>query len=487
MAAILNFRIRFIFFLSLCLLLIVVFLYKTSNTLSVDPDATYTQDIDVFRHIEYTISPDEKFLAYLPHSGYHNQRIALGNALLLAKLLNRTLLLPPIMLGRPLPWGRFDKMYSRLSLSTKIGIEHCKDISENYPLPAECLDYFSYTTVSWDFLFDMDSIRKWHRIIDRREHNYEWLEKNLNINKDNDIYFIKDTTLFDYRIYDIPNSTIPYSRYLKKMEVVDLLAIDKKVIHFGSLFGLFRVVPELPTSLEYAIFIRKHLVPNNHFIQHIAERIIKHLGGNKNFIGLHIRVSDGFFVKFARPNIDNIYHQIIDTFTNLSPQEVDILEGGTHDRDILVDDTVDLGSSKHSDYFSTVKRPYQKVDNQTMLKEIKCRKSLHPTDKGVNTIIYIATDAESPRTNPLLFKFFNTFPCVFVLDDFNHELIELKNVRNVEDKTPLANYLIPILDAMISAKGFHFYGTPRSTFSDFIENILHPLYSGKELPINIKS
>ncbi|CAG8639441.1 6075_t:CDS:1, partial [Dentiscutata heterogama] len=469
----------------LCLLVIVFFLYKPSNVISIDPDSRHTpeyKDIDVFKHKEYTISPDEKFLAYFPHSGYHNQRMALENALLLAKLLNRTLLLPPIMLGRPLPWGRFDKLYLRLFMSTKTGLEHCKSISENYPLPTECLDYFSYTTISWDFLTDMDAIRKWHKIIDRQEHTYEWLEKNLNINQENDIYFIKDTTLYDYRIYEIPNSKIPYTTYLRNLKIDNLLAIDQKVIHFGSLYGPFRVVPELPTSLDYATFIRKHLVPNNSLIQHTAKRIIKQLGGDKNFIGIHIRSSDGFFMKFARPNIDNIYHQIIDTFTNLSSQEVDIFEGGTHDRDILVGDIVDLGKD-NSRNLSIIKRPYQKVVNQTMLKEVKCRKSLHPTDKGVNTVIYIATDAESPRTNPLLFKFFNTFPCVFVLDDFSHELIELKGVRNAEDKTPLANYLISVLDAMISAKGFHFYGTPYSTFSNYIENTLHPLYTENKLSL----
>ena len=33
---------------------------------------------------------EEKFLGYLPHSGFHNQRIELENALLLGKLLGRT-------------------------------------------------------------------------------------------------------------------------------------------------------------------------------------------------------------------------------------------------------------------------------------------------------------------------------------------------------------------------------------------------------------
>ena len=33
---------------------------------------------------------EEKYLGFLPHSGFHNQRIALENAMLLGFLLNRT-------------------------------------------------------------------------------------------------------------------------------------------------------------------------------------------------------------------------------------------------------------------------------------------------------------------------------------------------------------------------------------------------------------
>src|SRR5690242_15261885 len=121
MVAILNIRIHFIF-LSLCLFATAVFLYRASNTLPINANnltnthnmLKHFQNIEVHRHKKYTISPEEKFLAYFSHSGYHNQRIALENALLLAKLLNRTLLLPPAVLGRPLPWASFDIMYRRL-------------------------------------------------------------------------------------------------------------------------------------------------------------------------------------------------------------------------------------------------------------------------------------------------------------------------------------------------------------------------------------
>ncbi|BGP36535.1 hypothetical protein JCM10449v2_000436 [Rhodotorula kratochvilovae] len=46
--------------------------------------------------------PDAKYIGFLPHSGYHNQRIALQNALMLGKLLNRTVLIPPVWIGWPI-------------------------------------------------------------------------------------------------------------------------------------------------------------------------------------------------------------------------------------------------------------------------------------------------------------------------------------------------------------------------------------------------
>ena len=71
-------------------------------------------------------TPSETYITYLPHSGFHNQRIELENALLLAAYLNRTLLLPSVYLGNSaMPWLRFEKMYERLLLQTKRGLDHC--------------------------------------------------------------------------------------------------------------------------------------------------------------------------------------------------------------------------------------------------------------------------------------------------------------------------------------------------------------------------
>ncbi|GAA5969176.1 hypothetical protein JCM11641_007499 [Rhodosporidiobolus odoratus] len=58
-------------------------------------------------------SHNTRYIGFLPHSGYHNQRIALQNALLLGKLLNRTVLVPPVWVGWPVP----TQFYSELRQS----------------------------------------------------------------------------------------------------------------------------------------------------------------------------------------------------------------------------------------------------------------------------------------------------------------------------------------------------------------------------------
>ncbi|KAF9973165.1 hypothetical protein BGZ65_009413, partial [Modicella reniformis] len=77
------------------------------------------------------LDPSTKYLTFLPHSGFHNQRTELENALLLARLLNRTLIIPKVYLGPPMPWMTFRRLHERLLYQTKTGLEHCRAIIEN--------------------------------------------------------------------------------------------------------------------------------------------------------------------------------------------------------------------------------------------------------------------------------------------------------------------------------------------------------------------
>ena len=56
----------------------------------------------------------EKYITYLPHSGLHNQRIALENAVFMAWALNRTLILPPLILRKHFPFSMFENETEKL-------------------------------------------------------------------------------------------------------------------------------------------------------------------------------------------------------------------------------------------------------------------------------------------------------------------------------------------------------------------------------------
>lgn len=135
-----------------------------------------------------TLDPQTKYLSFLPHSGFHNQRIALENALLLSKLLNRTLILPPARLGsKPSTYRKFDILLGINRHESKDGLGHCPDALRRAGkggggLPEECGDYFGWTFIGWDWLVDMTGMNGGGKAGDGRrrtvfeEWGIEWVQ-----------------------------------------------------------------------------------------------------------------------------------------------------------------------------------------------------------------------------------------------------------------------------------------------------------------------
>lgn len=97
-----------------------------------------------------------RYLSYLPHSGFHNQRIEFQNGLLLAQLLNRTLLVPYVRAGKAQAWDVKSRLLSNLLRQRK---SHLVDIcrphldtleagkdwkSVSRLVPAACVLYTSF-------------------------------------------------------------------------------------------------------------------------------------------------------------------------------------------------------------------------------------------------------------------------------------------------------------------------------------------------------
>ncbi|KAI7857794.1 hypothetical protein BDC45DRAFT_500700 [Circinella umbellata] len=468
------------------------------------PDTTPLLDNDAIPVIypkPFTLhqpEPEERFITYLPHSGFHNQRIELENALLLASYLNRTLLLPPVFLGNPaMPWLRYDKMYERLLLQTKRGLEHCPQLGPDEPLPSECLNYFRWTQVPWSFFYDLTKgIQDNVRIIFRQDLSTEWILNTLQVHT-SDIHYMKDMSPYEFRVYDKPDSATPLAKFVNRIDLATLEAIDNKVLHFGSVFGTYRVLAQTLEHAELLRTFRSEMIFRNPILAETSARVVRQLGGMDQFVGLHIRVGDGLFKVRASIHVDDIYHKLVDTFTDLTVDQVAAYEEYKHDQDRQENDGYEVRQlRKFKPINEDLNKPIQ-VNHPPDIQEklgqgppLGLTRSCEPilpmdsiNERFQKTVIYIATDAPSPRSNPLLRKIFATFPCVFVLSDFSEEIRDLKRIQVVEEKVKLESYLIPMVDAMIAAQGHTFYGTSDSTFSSYIERQLHPVYTNRPVKV----
>ncbi|KAF9307836.1 hypothetical protein BGZ91_008161 [Linnemannia elongata] len=369
-----------------------------------------------------TFDPNERYLAYLPHSGFHNQ----------------------LFLGPATEWREFDILLRRILLQTKRGLDHCGRIGKGDPLPAECLNYYSWTTVEWDFFYDMEKINEVQPWKYRPDHSFAWMEANLGIDRNKDVHIVYDQAHYDYQIYDNPNSTYPLdkNRYLRKLELKELSDRTERVLHMGSLFATGRVRAELPEHKAFQDYLRRSMILSTPVLTKTSNAIVDKLGGLGTFVGLHLRVGDGMFVLPAPENIENMFKSLVNiTGITLIPN-YQALPAST------AGDSAAAGDRNNN-------RP-ERLD----VAQCRARKS----DGGRYTTIYIATDGVYPRRNILFRKLFDHFPCIFTLDDFSDLLDELKDKKNY-DGVGLSKDLIPMVDAVVSAKGSHFFGTPKSTFS----------------------
>jgi hypothetical protein len=96
---------------------------------------------------------EERYIAYLPHSGYHNQRIEITNAILMGMMLNRTVLVPYVRLGQAVGWRPKELLQRLWNKEQKMParIEECRpaipalEAGETKGVPADCLDYNTFS------------------------------------------------------------------------------------------------------------------------------------------------------------------------------------------------------------------------------------------------------------------------------------------------------------------------------------------------------
>jgi hypothetical protein len=226
------------------------------------------------------------------------------NAILLAWYLNRTLLLPRALFGRPFGWSLFDKLHIEHQLRdvayspAQACIQHDAEL-ERYGV--ECPEPSRYTMMPFDEIFDLDWAKQHVRIISRDDMSYEWMEKHLDIARagapdqdngsyvDGDILFFKDETRYNWRIFDTPHQSERLGKYLASLDIYQMRAFPQKLIHFGSLFGSGKMPIRRPEHYEFLRKLQRSIVYRHPVVTEVADNFLQSLGGPGAFIGLHIR------------------------------------------------------------------------------------------------------------------------------------------------------------------------------------------------------
>ena len=392
--------------LILCLIMTTVFcfasayyLYSTRwDALTAQPEGTVS---DAFQVVEFELDsdppgdPSAKYLSYLPHSGFHNQRIALENALILARLLNRTLLMPPVRLGKGITsYFPFDHLYDVVSTSGKEKLKHCADVNAWKSLPIECTNFFEYTMVPWSWLANLTALGDDYSMMQRWDMSDDWLEKHLRITS-NETFNVKDRTLYHYRYVDADPFDMPSPRFNESLSISLLGQVPHRLLQLGTLFGSSRLRLRRQRNMDIRKEVRESMVFTNTILADIAGSIRASMGGT--YVAAHVRIGDGHFLGRSSKNARVIWWRLVHDTMGLSEDETLKLESKLTNTSVL------RPPSRKVD-IAALRTPHPLPPNLTprSLPHIPCRRPWHqsPLLSKFNVPLFISTeDRKSTRLN----------------------------------------------------------------------------------------
>lgn len=394
---------------------------------------------------------EQRYLAYLPHSGLSNQRIELANALLLAHMLNRTLIIPPAFLGNVFGWMPGEQLMDHISWLTtpKPFTKLCQKPTPSklmtYIRQSRCDEYRHLGIMPWSELHDLSPLMPDIKYKFQDIMSINTIQEDLGLS-DQDIYIYNDTQLYDWRLYEskkvASNMLKEQSNYVDsfggrkyyKVLVPQYFDREEKLLFLGGVFGSTRlnvVNPKLK-RMQQRINLALHYrldTPLGKTVQSIVE----YLGGKGSFMSIHFRTADWPFKEEMPVNLQK-----------------------------FIKDMTDMVG------------PYKSKKCMQVSPE---KDSSVTVGKMVN--VYIATDHKNPKGEySAILPWFHEFPCTTTLNDIPaHLFAPLDDLRDMASPSKsLKNFLIPLIDAMVAAHAKRVLTTPRSTFSKYIEH-LHRAWS----------
>lgn len=431
-------------------------------------------------HRPLSSTPPERYLAYLPHSGLSNQRIELANALMLAALLKRTLIVPPAFLGNVVGWMPKDMLLDHLGWLTDASVDFqtlCRpptpgDLA-SYVHRHRCSEYRQFGVIDWRDLHPIDTdLPPSVRIHFQTRVSLTQLQHDLGISE-NDTYVYEDEQLYDWRLYEDPEEardlvrrganfvdSFAGRRYYKVFTIDHWRRRPERLLQLGGVFGSTRINLVDPAHLElkkqiaYALRYRRDTALGDSVLN-----VVRYLGGMGRYLAVHFRTGDSPFRQHLEQNMYD-FARAMGNFTGAEMPDPPIPD----DDDDLPEHGVQLippldGLDKAP--WSTVCRPYSP-----------------PYKDGFRTTIYIATDHRRPRADDSQLRpWFDWFPCTVVFNDLPEYLFTpLQRIQDLIDPSKsLGSFLIPLVDAMVAAHAKEILTTPRSTFSKYIGE-LHDMW-----------
>ncbi|KAH8925903.1 hypothetical protein BT69DRAFT_1279298 [Atractiella rhizophila] len=424
----------------------------------------------------------EKYLSYLPHSQFHNQRTILQNALSLALYLNRTLLLPPIWVGEGGPPRSGYDVLQKLGRIEYKGMFCFNRATPRWKKQRERGAPSSLLTMRLESSF---ANRWWG---DGTGERAGMTEEGARLDAggigEDDVYYVKESSKDELQFTThLPSTdlTVPFppwqrtgvNKYQTSFSLQALRKRRESLILFGSLFGSGRLNLSDSDGVFKPSWFEKRLILRNNAVSHISQLIasaLEEVSRQQGYYAVLARVGDGIFAKKTEEYMDNLFTRIVTLI---------LVEEG---RESAAEEVL-LRLRKLTEEPKRLSKQLQVVNRDESGGIRHCNYPLH-TDPALhvfNAPLYMATDSRSPKTDPNLFKFFRAFPCTFTLGDWdgmNVGIAELAAWKNV-DGEKLGGFFIPMLDSMVAARGKIAIGTQGSSYGDYVEKVLHPAVGAK--------
>lgn len=230
--------------------------------------------------------PKEKFFTWNPHSGISNQKISLLNALLIAIVTNRTIVLPDVTL----------KHSSYLT-----NFEEQRETANKIPR----IPHF--------FFYDLTELGRKFGV--RFEHWCNFGAEYVRLEEEGKVFKLQEEKKrYELVLVDtLKNLSATSKERLKKhmenknrwFQAISLSDLEEKtLIHFNSLFGTGRFI-SLKKQLNFSTV--SPFIEFSPLVLHPSERVFSKLRGRGNFLAMHLRIGSHKFAEAFQANKQKFY------------------------------------------------------------------------------------------------------------------------------------------------------------------------------------